>query len=72
LEIVEIIRHTCERSSSFEDILKTLFDYYHLTMDFNQYALVGSTLKSYLSYLLDRQILEVTFQSNRLLWHSCC
>jgi len=70
-EIVDSIRYVCENPSSFEDILKALFDYYRLTMDFNQYALVGSTLKSYLSYLFDRQILKATFQSNKLLWHHC-
>jgi len=68
-EIMEIVRHICEKPSSFEDILKAVFDYYRLTMNFNQYALAGSTLKSYLSYLLDRQILKATFQNNKLLWH---
>ena len=68
-EIMGIIRDICEKPSSFEDILKALFDRYRLTMDFNQYVLAGSTLKSYLSCLLDRQILQASFQNNKLLWH---
>ncbi|MDR2861707.1 MAG: MBL fold metallo-hydrolase [Syntrophobacterales bacterium] len=67
-EIMEIIQDICARPSSFEDILKAVFDHYRLTMDFNQYVLAGSTIKSYLSYLLDRQILQAIFQDNKLLW----
>lgn len=68
-EIMEVIRHICGKPSSFEEILKALFDYYRLAMDANQYFLVGSTLRSYLSYLLDRKILQAAFQDNRLLWY---
>jgi glyoxylase-like metal-dependent hydrolase (beta-lactamase superfamily II) len=68
LEIIEGIRHICERPVSFDEILKALFDGYNLIMDFNQYVLVGSTVKSYLSYMLDKQILNADFQDNKLLW----
>jgi glyoxylase-like metal-dependent hydrolase (beta-lactamase superfamily II) len=68
LEIIERIQHICERPVSFEEVLKALFDEYHLVMDFNQYVLVGSTVRSYLSYMLDNQILNTDFQDNKLLW----
>lgn len=37
----------------FEELLKRLFDEYGLTMNFEQYVLVGSTVRSYLSWLKD-------------------
>jgi glyoxylase-like metal-dependent hydrolase (beta-lactamase superfamily II) len=68
LEIIERIQRICEKPVSFEDILKALFDGYNLVMDFNQYVLVGSTVRSYLSYMLDNQTLSAEFRDNKLLW----
>lgn len=69
-EIIEAVKDICKKSCSFEEILKTLFDRYNLTMNFNQYVLVGSTVKSYLSYMSDNQTLSAEFQDNKLLWCS--
>jgi glyoxylase-like metal-dependent hydrolase (beta-lactamase superfamily II) len=68
LEIIESIKSICEKPIAFEELLKSLFDKYNLTMDFNQYVLVGSTVRSYLSYMLDNQILNAEFIENKLLW----
>ncbi len=70
LEIIETISGFCARPSGFEEILKRVFDRYALTMDFNQYVLVGSTVRSYLSYLHDEGRLTCSFTENRLLWKS--
>ena len=37
-------------------------------MNFEQYVLVDSTVKSYLSWLKDAGRLDVDFADNRLLW----
>ena len=37
-------------------------------MDFNQYVLVGSTIRSYISYLNDRGDLSAEFSECKLLW----
>jgi glyoxylase-like metal-dependent hydrolase (beta-lactamase superfamily II) len=68
-EIIERIQCICESPASFEEVLKALFDGYNLVMDFNQYVLVGSTVRSYLSYMLDNQMLNAEFNDNKLLWH---
>ncbi len=52
----------------FEELLARLFAHYDLVMDMNQYVLVGSTLRSYLSYLLDTGRMTATCSDNRLLW----
>jgi glyoxylase-like metal-dependent hydrolase (beta-lactamase superfamily II) len=58
----------CREPVTFEDVLKVTFDYYELTMDWNQYVLVGSTIRSYLAYLHDEGKLETTFFNNNLFW----
>jgi len=67
-EIIAQILAYCAQPVCFEELLKKLFDRYGLAMDFNQYALVGSTLRSYLSYLHDEGKLTADFRDNRLLW----
>ena len=52
----------------FEEVLRRLFRRYHLTMDFQQYVLVGSTVKSYLAWLLDGGRVTAAFNDCRLLW----
>ena len=67
-EIIDKIYNVCEKEMSFEEILKYIFDEYNLTMNANQYVLVGSTIRSYLSYLLDENKLTYEFKDNKMLW----
>lgn len=67
-EIIDNIKRICKKPSSFEVILKAVFDNYSLVMDFNQYVLVGSTIRSYLSYMLDASIISAEFCDNSLLY----
>ena len=67
-EIIDKIYNVCEKEMSFEEILKYIFDEYNLTMNANQYVLVGSTIRSYLSYLLDENKLSYEFKDNKMLW----
>lgn len=54
----------------FEELLKQLFDEYGLVMNFEQYVLVGSTVRSYLSWLKDNEKIKAVFTDNLLLWSS--
>ena len=69
-EIERRIVSICAEPHNFEAILKRLFDEYSLAMSFEQYALVGSTLRSYLAYLLDKGELSVKCEDNMLLWEA--
>ena len=69
-EIIEKLLIICKEPICFEDILKAIFDLYSLTMDMNQYVLVGSTVRSYLSFLHDNGRMDMTFCENKLLWKS--
>ncbi len=53
-EIMNKIYNVCEKEMTFEEILRYIFDEYNLIMNVNQYVLVGSTIRSYLSYLCDQ------------------
>lgn len=67
-EIAEKIVDICAEPLCFEVILQRLFAEYSLTMNFEQYALVGSTVRSYLAWLKDTGKLGVRFENNLLLW----
>lgn len=69
-EIAEKILAICSEPLCFETILKKLFDEYGLKLNFEQYVLVGSTVKSYLAWLKDRGRLNVKFEENMLLWET--
>ena len=68
-EISEKIIDICKEPTCFEKILQNLFDFYNLTMNFEQYALVGSTVRSYLSWLKDSGKISAEFSENMLLWN---
>lgn len=68
LEICGLILELCGEPLCFEELLQKVFQHYQLTMDFNQYVLVGSTVRSYLSYLHDKGALAAEFSACRLLW----
>ena len=67
-EIADHIVELCTEPIIFEELLKKLFDDYGLTLTFEQYVLVGSTVKSYLAWLKDTGRLTALFEDNRLLW----
>lgn len=69
-EIAEKILHICREPLYFEGILQKVFQEYGLIMNFEQYVLVGSTVRSYLSWLKDMGKLAMTFQEGMLLWQA--
>lgn len=67
-EIAERITCFCSEPICFEHLLQKLFAQYKLTMNFEQYVLVGSTVRSYLSWLKDSGKISAVFRNNLLLW----
>ena len=67
-EILSFIYKTCAEPKTFEAILKEVFDKYELVMNISQYVLIGSTVKSYLSYLKEEAKLTYIFEDNQMLW----
>lgn len=67
-EVREKILKFLEAPLSFEELLKKLFDEYGLTLTHEQYALVGSTVRSYFAYLEDEKLIEGIIEENKLVW----
>lgn len=69
-EIADKILEICKKPIIFEKVLQQLFNDYGLEMNFEQYVLVGSTVRSYLSWLKDTGRIEVIFENGQLLWET--
>ncbi|MDE6846241.1 MAG: MBL fold metallo-hydrolase, partial [Lachnospiraceae bacterium] len=67
-EVAERILSICEKPIYFEKILQEVFKGYRLSMNFEQYVLAGSTVRSYLSWLKETGKLVAAFQDSMLLW----
>ena len=68
-EVAEKIVDICREPNGFEGLLKNLFDDYGLVMTFEQHALVGSTVRSYLTWLTETEQLQAQIDRNMLLWN---
>lgn len=67
-EVAQEIYQVCSNEVTFEEVLKYIFDHYSLTMNANQYVLIGSTIRSYLSYLADENKITYEFKENKMIW----
>lgn len=67
-EICNKILSFCQNPVTTEEIIKNIFDTYNLEININQYALLGSTIKSYLTYLNNQNRVEYFFKDNLLYW----
>lgn len=67
-EIEQIIKVICDTLKTTDDIISEIFRKFGLTMTLEQYVLVGSTVRSYLSWMKDRGVLDFTTDNCTLSW----
>lgn len=67
-EICEKILELLQEPLTFEVLLQKLFYHYELRMSIRQHSLVGSTVRSYLSYLKNEGKVDVIIDDNLILW----
>lgn len=67
-EIAEAVVSLLTAPMPFEDLLASLFDRYGLVMTLQQRMLLGSTLKSYLTWLKGLGRVDWVFEDSRMLW----
>lgn len=66
--LCESVLELCAEPLVFDELLKRVFDRWALQLTMEQYVLVGSTVKSILSWHLDAGRAEALIEENRLLW----
>ncbi|WP_300935943.1 MBL fold metallo-hydrolase [Faecalibaculum rodentium] len=66
-QILEILAEP----KTFEDILAALCGLYGIRLDPAQYVLVGSTVRSFLSYLADEGSVLYEFENGKMWWKAC-
>ena len=69
-EIRERIAAICAVPQTIDSIIQAIFESYNLTMSIEQYVLVGSTIRSYLSWMKERGELEFLTDRSSLTWHT--
>ena len=67
-EIEQVIKTICDTPKTPDDIISEIFRRFNLTMTIEQYVLVGSTVRSYLSWMKDRGVLDFTTDNCTLSW----
>ncbi len=67
-EIKAYLLSLCQEPMIFEHILQKVFDRYQLVMTIEQYVLVGSTIRSYLSWLRDTGEMTYAFEDHLMVW----
>lgn len=66
LEVIAALLELCAQPTSFETIMKRVFEHFEMRMNENQYVLVANTLRSYMSYLIDEGKICTEFDDNVL------
>lgn len=67
-KVYDSILRICEKGTSFEEVLKALFEKHGMTMNAQSYALIGSTTRSYLSSLYTQGRLAIDYVDNKMIW----
>ncbi len=68
LDIEQKIKSICKTPQTTDGIIIEVFRTFGLTMTIEQYVLVGSTVRSYLSWMKDRGVIDYSVDNSMLLW----
>lgn len=67
-EIADRICDACSDPISSDEVIRMVFRLYGLTMSMQQYVLVGSTVRSYLAWLMDAGRIDAIAEDGMILW----
>lgn len=67
-EIENKIIKIYEKEHTFEELLAEIIDEYKITINATEYILIGSTIKSFLTYLYKQNKITYQFKNNKMMW----
>jgi len=67
-ENIDVVLKLAFKKITSEEILAKISNHYNIELNANQYVLIFSTVRSILSYLLDENMVDVTYSSGQMLW----
>lgn len=70
LSVKNLIAEICRTPHTFDELIQALFNHYNIPLTLGQYAVTGSTVRSYLTWLYDEGIAEPLFENNLMRWHT--
>ncbi len=65
-EICDVILTYLQEDLSMEELISVVLSHYDISVDINQYILLTSTLKAYISYLIDEEKIKYYFANNKI------
>lgn len=71
-EVSETIKRLCAGGLTIDELLERLFAEFGIKLYLTQYALVGFTVRSYLSWLYEKGEIKPVFEGTRLMWKTIC
>ena len=69
-KIIYEITEICREPKLTDQVVKHFFDHNEIVFNMMQYALIGSTVKSYLAYLKSMGKISMVYIDNMLFWKS--
>lgn len=67
-KVIADILKICENEITFENLLQKIFYLYEINFTFMQNYIVGSTLKSYITYLLSQNKIQIIIKNNLIFY----
>ncbi|HBG4644567.1 MBL fold metallo-hydrolase [Clostridioides difficile] len=66
-EIIDNIKKVCYEPVMIDEVIEKMCDLYNVKLDANQYVLVGSTIRSYITYLYENNMVEYIFDGGKMM-----
>lgn len=67
-EVLSKVLDTCSDAVTIDDILIQICSIYQVSLNATQYVLLSNTIRSYLTYLYEEDLIECSFDGGKLTW----
>ncbi len=68
IEVADVVKRLCTEGITIDGLLEKVFEEFSIKLYITQYALIGFTVRSYISWLYGKGEIEPVFEGTRLLW----